>query len=186
MIPPLTATGALPCGRYRCDLVDLKARFVLDPIYSASSKRAQQFADLLQVKAMLDSIDPALVEVGWVGGSFTTDVLDPDDIDCLFVVNGDAFDALPSNSARARVMQFNKPGRIRTKTGLLVDTFVMVRVPVALPWQSGGIDPTYSHYFGLRGAWDDWWLRPTTRGNKGATPTVVGAHPVRGYLEVTW
>lgn len=189
MIPPLGNTGTLPLGRYLCTEDEIEAAFVLDEAFAASTSRRGCFDDWLKAKAMLDALAPAgstLVEGAWVGGSFTTDKMDPDDFDCLFLISQEAFAALPSNNARNKVKEFNKKGRLRQKTGLRVDTFIMVRRPVALPWMGGGIDPAHGDYFGLRGAWDDWWLRKRTSTDKDALPAEAEAHPARGYLEVIW
>ena len=179
------ATKALPLGRYGCDPSEVEAMFVADPRFANSSTRRQVFDDWLAAKAMIDEISPALVECAWVGGSFVTERLDPDDVDSLFIISKEAFDTLSSNRLRGKLMQFNKKGWLRQKTGLRAETFVMVRHPHALPWQGDGVRPELQSDFALRGAWDDWWLR-VRLGSKEDAPILAEAEPVRGYLEVRW
>lgn len=187
MIPALdTTTSYLPLGRYACTLDELKQRYVDDQGLTASSTRAEIFDDLLAAREMLDDVSNDLVEVVWVGGSFVTGVLDPDDIDCTFVINGPAFKALPSNRKRSQVMDFNKRGWLRGKTGLRVESYVLIREPVANPFQGGGIHPDAINYVSVRGAWDDWWMRVRTNPDKTSAPVVDDAAPKRGYLEVSW
>ncbi|UYB35495.1 hypothetical protein N9A08_12795 [Arthrobacter koreensis] len=187
MIPQLNpATSMLPLGRYGCTLAEVKAQYVHSSQFASSSTRAQIFSDLLAVKAMLDAMNLKLVERIWIGGSFVTGALDPDDIDCTFWINAEEFDALPSNSQRNKLLNFNKKGRLRTTTNLRVEPFLVVRVPIANPWSKGGVSADATFYTSLRGAWDDWWQRVRSDPNKATLPIVQDAEPRRGYLEVSW
>lgn len=180
-------TGALPLGRYKASVGDVKVQFVDAPRWSESQTRREVFEDWLQAKDMIDEVSPDLVECAWLSGSFVSTKLDPDDVDCLFVLRASAFDALSSNRMRARLLQFNRKGRIREKTGLRVEPFVMVRRVHVAPWSKDGsvIEEARSD-LALRGAWDDWWLRLRSTDDKAAPPIADDAHPVRGYLEVHW
>ncbi|MFJ1510901.1 hypothetical protein AAIG35_04200 [Cellulosimicrobium funkei] len=164
---------------------EIRSHFVDHVDYASSDTRLQVFEDWLQAKAMIDQLSPDLIEAAWIGGSFVTNRRDPDDMDSLFLINQEAFEALPSNTARTKVMAFNKKGRLREKTGLRVEAFVLVRQPHANPWQGGGVAASCQEDFALRGAWDDWWLR-VRLGGKDDPPTIEEAEPVRGYLEVLW
>lgn len=186
MIPPLDpATNFLPLGRYACTLSDLKREYVDDPRFSGSITRNQIFEDLLDAREMLDHISQDLVEVVWVGGSFVTGVLDPDDIDCTFVISGPELRAF-SNTKRDKVMKFNKNGWLREKTQLRVESFLLVREPIANPWLKDGLHPDAVEYLSVRGAWDDWWMRVRSNPDKTAAPVLADAEPKRGYLEVSW
>ena len=187
VIPPLEpTTGALPLGRWGCTTAELEQQFVNDDMFAGSSTRRQILGDWFQAKSMLDSLSPDLIECAWLGGSFVTAKLDPDDIDSMFILSGEAFDALPSNGKRGQVMDFNVKDKLRLKTGLRVEAFVFVRHAHAMPWSRGStVDPALAPEFAIRGAWDDWWLRDRA-GPKGNLPTVADAKPVRGYLEVRW
>lgn len=187
MIPSLDMTTSyLPLGRYACTLAELKQRYVDDQNMTSSTTRAGIFNDLLAAREMLDDLSKDLVEVVWVGGSFVTGVLDPDDIDCTFIINGPAFRALPSNSKRSKVEKFNKRGWLREKTKLRVESYILIREPVANPFQGGGIHPDAINYVSVRGAWDDWWMRVRTNPDKMSAPVIDDAEPKRGYLEVSW
>jgi hypothetical protein len=101
------------------------------------------------------------------------------------LLRGDAFEALTSNAARNKVLEFNKKGRLRAKTGLRVEPFIFVRKPHPMPWFKDGVNPSCVEEFALRGAWDDWWQRVRV-GKKDKAPTIEEAQPIRGYLEVRW
>ena len=176
----------LPLGRYGCTVGDVEARYVTDAQFANSSTRPQIFSDLNAVKGMLDKIDENLVERVWIGGSFVTGEVDPDDIDCTFWINANVFYGLPSNSQRNKLMELNKKGQLRAKTNLRVEPFLVVRIPIANPWSKGGVSAEATFYTSLRGAWDDWWQRVRTTSNKATLPVLQDAEPRRGYLEVSW
>ena len=134
---------------------------------------------------MLTALGPDLIEAVWIGGSFVTGQLDPDDIDCTFVLSAPAFRLL-SNRKKSHIQAFNKKNAIRNKTGLRVETFLLLREPIAMPWSRTGLNEDAIEYVSVRGAWDDWWLRTRTNPDKGADPVVEDAEPRRGYLEVMW
>lgn len=187
MIPALdTTTSYLPLGRYACTLDELKHCYVDDHRFVGSATRPDVFDDLLAAREILDDISEDLVEVVWVGGSFVTGVLDPDDIDCTFVLNGPAFKALPSNRKRRDVLDLNKKGWLRDKTGLRVESFILIREPIANPFSKGGVHADAINYVSVRGAWDDWWMRVRSNPDKASVPVVEDAEPKRGYLEVSW
>ncbi|TAP45633.1 hypothetical protein [Arthrobacter sp. S39] len=187
MIPALdTTTNFLPLGRYACTLDELKQQYVDDPRFTGSTTRAAIYDDFLAARKMLDAISPDLIEKVWVGGSFVTGLTDPDDLDCTFVISGPAFRALDTNGLRAKVMAFNKKGWVRKKAFLRVETFLLVREPIANPWLKDGLHPDAVAYLSVRGAWDDWWMRVRTNPDKSAAPVLEDAEPKRGYLEVSW
>jgi len=183
-IPTRSAEGFLPLGRYLCGLEEFKAEFVDAAQFTSSASRAGIFQDLLGVIDILEDLSADLIESIWIGGSFVTDKLDPDDIDCLFVLSGVAFDGLSSNTKRRRVTQFNVDGWTRRKLRLRVETFILVRVAFANPWERGGVHPDAAPYTQVRGAWDDWWLRVRTGEGPTDPPRIESAEPKRGYLEV--
>jgi hypothetical protein len=182
-IPLRSAEGLLPLGRYLCDLDELEAEFVDDAQFAGSSTRGEIFTHLLAVIEMFKEFSADLIESIWIGGSFVTDKPDPDDIDCLFVLNGAVFDGL-SNSKRQNVQKFNRKGMVRDKLSLRVETFILVRVAFANPWERGGVHPDAAPYTQVRGAWDDWWLRVRTGEGPDDPPRIESAEPKRGYLEV--
>lgn len=155
------------------------------PQFAGSATREPVFEDFLSAVGLLRSFSADLIEGVWVGGSFVTSKPDPDDIDCLFVLSGGAFDALPSNGQRHKVNLFNRKGYLREKHQLRVESFLLVRTPIAQPWAKGGVHPDAAPYAQVRGAWDDWWLRTRTGELPDEDPRIESAEPRRGYLEVT-
>ncbi len=184
VIPPFDpTTGGLPRGRYLCSVDEIEALLV--EAFEDSSTRSECFQHWLQAKAMLDALAAGLVQAAWVGGSFTTTKKDPDDVDAVFLLDAQVFDDL-SNTSKGKINKFNQKDWLRKKTGLRVESFIIVRRPVANPWDREGLDPEALEYFSLRGRWDDWWMRARTDEDKTTPPTLVDAEPVRGYLEVIW
>jgi len=184
-IPPLESSGLLPLGRFPCSLDELEADFVDSSTFATSATRPAVFADFLSVVGLLRAFDADLIERVWIGGSFVTDKPDPDDIDCLFILSGDRFDALPSNTKKNQVRQFNRKGWVREKLNLRVEAFLLIRVPFANPWEGDGVRADARPYTQVRGAWDDWWLRTRTGEGPNDPPRLESAEPRRGYLEVT-
>lgn len=156
-----------------------------DQDFIESTTRRDLYEEFLAASDMLEVISEDLIEAVWVGGSFVTGVQNPEDIDCTFVISGPAFRALPSNSKRNQVMKFNVKGWLKSKAELRVESFILVREPIANPWLRGGLHPDAVEYLSVRGAWDDWWLRVRTSPDKEAPPTLEDAEPKRGYLEVS-
>ncbi|MGO4383857.1 DUF6932 family protein [Specibacter sp. RAF43] len=185
MIPPLEPnTGALPPGRYRCSLAEFETAYVDAPDFDASTTRREIYDHFQKTYSMLSSL--VAVEAVWIGGSFVTSEANPDDIDCLFHINAEAFKALPSNSKRNQIREFSKKGRVREKLGYRIEPFVMVRDLFANPWSKGGVSEAATPFFALRGAWDDWWQRERSDPDRSAAPALVDAGPTKGYLEVTY
>ena len=178
MIPPITADGHLPLGRHRCDLGELEQTFVLDAQFRSSAVRKEIFGDLCQVIELFNAFGTDLMELVWVGGSFTSDKPDPGDIDCLFMLDQEVFDSL-SNTQRAKLLKLKRKDYVREKFNLKVEPFILVREEFENPWEKDWVAEKAVHYLAARGAWDDWWQR--IRGTAGGTSST----PVRGYLEVT-
>jgi hypothetical protein len=183
-IPARSSEGLLPLGRYLCDLDELEATFVDGSEFEASSTREAIFKDLLSVVKLFEGFSATLIESIWVGGSFVSSKLNPDDIDCLFVLNGVAFDALASNALRNKLMKFNRKNFVRETLELRVESFILIRAAFANPWERGGVHPDAAPYTQVRGAWDDWWQRVRTGEGPDDPPLLESAEPKRGYLEV--
>lgn len=180
MIPCLDPeTGLLPLGRHVCAADEVEIAFVKDIAFAGSATRQGLWGDWNAALATLEGA--VTVHAAWLGGSFTTSKMDPDDIDVTFIINGD--DYLQRSPADKQVVSlFLGGGQVRAQLGLRVDTFVIT-------WQrylQGPILPVQMEYFGARGYWDDWWQRhrlaPKT--NPPTPPTPGDAVPRRGYLEV--
>lgn len=181
------STGALPRGRFPCQLEDVHAEFVAAPWASVSATRGEIWDGFLKTIGLYRAIDPGLPEAVWIGGSFVTNKVDPDDIDVTFLLREDRYEAL-SNKKQHRVDRISARerggavSRLRAKLGLRVDCFHFVCVVAPWPW-AADMSVDEATYFRTRGLWDDWWQR-ILGGPKGSPASPTDALPRRGFLEV--
>lgn len=184
-VPPLEPTGLLPLGRHVCDLDEIRAAFVDATQFATSTSRDQIYADFLSALEFLrEKFAVELVETVWIGGSFTTEKLDPEDIDVSFILNGVEHDQL-SGTKRDKLSKLLRVGGFAA-LDLSVDGFMIVRHLIANPWAGAGLTEEAIAPMSKRGAWDDWWSRHRTNGAKDEPPTIEDAALVRGYLEVNF
>lgn len=175
----------MPLGRFGCSLDELAVAFVDASPFASSQTRAGIFDELLSVIELFESFSPSLIESIWIGGSFVTSKIDPNDIDCLFILSSEAYNGL-SKTKQQKVARLGHKNHVREKFNFRVEPFVMVRAVIASPWElGGGITREAASYTEIRGAWDDWWLRARTTEDPNDDPLAESAHPRRGYLEVT-
>lgn len=179
MLPRLDAkTGALPLGRFGVTLDEIKGGFVDAVLFSGSSTRKQIWQDFLSATSALRSIVP-VINV-WVGGSFLTDKLDPDDIDLVYWCEDELVNKVTDPCERMLLQLFAR-NQVRTMTGLRVDTRYCQWY--LYPEADRGTCRAHETYACRRGYWDDFWMRRRT-GEKGAAPQRADALPKRGYFEV--
>ncbi len=88
MIPPFTEDGFLPPGVHTATLDEFEKRFVNS---TSSARRLELFGRLKQV--MVDAHRTPWVRHAYVAGSFVTSKPNPEDFDCLLVVDPAAADA---------------------------------------------------------------------------------------------
>ena len=114
-----------------------------------------------------------------MGGGFISAKLSPSDLDVTFIVSAEVHGSL-SNSKRQKI------AKLCRRAYASVDAFIVARRRIANPWshQRGEIKDEVTGYAGLRGAWDDWWVRDRIHGKKEEGPILADADPVRGYVEV--
>jgi len=172
------STGLLPLGRFGASLEEIRAAFVEDAAFSASSTRSEIWTHFESATDELRRIVP--VSFAWIGGSFTTSKVDPDDIDVVYWAEDRKIDAVIDDED-ASLLEIFARNQVRALTGLRVDTRVC-------HWHvqpATGIQPTLEHnnYVKLRGFWDDFWLRKRA-GLKTDPPIRADALPRRGYFEV--
>ena len=179
MIPPLDpATGLLPLGRQVCSADEVEIAFVKDILFFGSATRRAIWDDWNDALSTLQST--VIVHAAWIGGSFTTSKLDPEDIDVTFVING-ADLRQRSVPEQQIIAPFVGGGQLKSVLGLQVDSYI-------LPWEclpdpSQGMNYFRDQYYVWRGYWDDWWQR-ARQTPKGSPPVPADALPRRGYLEV--
>lgn len=187
MIPPLdSTTGHLPLGRYRCSLEEIEACFVEDLQFATSITRRSRFDGLKNYIAAWNFIqkkvgDPDVLMALWIGGSFTSSMLDPDDVDVSPQVNGLKLAALSGKpGTKALKTLFGHRPTVVKEYG--VEPFPITWYPVASPF-AGTCSILEADYYQTRGALDDFWQRVRPDGPKVA-PRLDDAPSRRGYLEV--
>lgn len=179
MLPVLdSTTGLIPFGRYNVTLDDIKRYYVDDVRFATSSTRAPIWSDFGEATKGLRSIVPVVCV--WIGGSFLTCKIDPDDIDLVYWCHDTELSNVTDPRARHLLQEFAH-NRIRAGTELRVDTRIC-------PWH---MDPEadkratleHQNYSQHRGFWDDFWMRMRS-GPKDQPAQLTDALPKRGYFEV--
>ena len=131
MIPALDpATGWLPLGRHPCTQGEIEAAFVTAPEFSTSPTRPQIWRDWLTGLQVLQRA--VLVHGAWLGGSFTTSKVDPEDLDVTFLINGE--DMRGRTPQEQTVITLFGSSQVKA-LGLRLDTYAIAREGVPLPWQ---------------------------------------------------
>jgi len=97
MIPPFTVTGVLPLGVHPATLVEITARFG----QSSELRRVQ----MESVRWMIDLATRAGVQRIVLNGSFVTDILEPNDVDCVLLI-GSGF---PSDATATKELDVGLP-----------------------------------------------------------------------------
>jgi hypothetical protein len=165
---PDSVTGLIPVGRYNVTIDDVKRYYVDDDRFATSCTRAPIWSDF---------------EVCvWIGGSFLTSKVDPDDIDLVFWCHDAEISKVTHPSARL-LLQFFADNSIRARTGLRVDTRCCLwhMNPEA---HNGSTTAQHQDYLLRRGYWDDFWMRKRS-GAKDQPAQLADALPRRGYIEVS-
>ena len=179
MFPAIdAATGTLPVGRFPATLAQVKATYVDAPEFAGSSTRSEIWDDFDDATRVLRDIVP--VAYVWIAGSFTTDKLDPDDLDVIYWCEDRLVD-LVTDVRDKQILELFAKNQVRHTTGYRLDTRYgrwhvhpeADRMPKA----------EHMSYAAIRGYWDDFWLR--SRSGAKTDPLVRDdALPRRGYLEV--
>lgn len=179
MLPLLNSdTGALPMGRYGASIGDVEQGFVDAPHFSSSVTRKEIWEDFWSATSELRRIVPVICV--WVGGSFLTEKVDPDDIDVVYWCQDEFVDRVTDPKDRM-LLQLFAQNQIRRKTGLRVDTRYCRWY--LYPEADRGTTLEFEQYASQRGYWDDFWMRSRS-GAKGAAPRLTDALPRRGYCEI--
>jgi hypothetical protein len=154
--------------------------FVKDVSFSGSATRRKIWSDWNDALAVLQSA--VTVHAVWIGGSFTTSKVDPEDIDVTYIVNAAELRRQQGQQEQKIISIFGTPGRVKSELSLDVDSFMITWecIPSPLP---PGMNSFQDLYYWARGHWDDWWQR-VKQGPKGGPPVPADAVLRRGYLEV--
>lgn len=181
MLPALdTQTGLLPLGRYGATLDAIKQHYVDAPQFLVSTTRAEIWQHFESATVGIRSVVPVVCV--WIGGSFLTDKMDPDDIDLVYWCQDVLVDRIVADSQNALLLQMFAENKVRAETRLRVDT----RVCKWHLFPGAHLADSVEHrsYALSRGFWDDFWMRKRT-GAKTDPPQIADALPRRGYFEVT-
>lgn len=145
----------LPPGRHPCSLDDFADRFAHERT-TDRVRRQLILDDFLTFRDQQLRCGLAIISY-WIDGSFTSDKIDPGDIDITTVVDGpasapiDDFADWLNPKDRWKTLPHPRVGRT-----LLVDGYAVVKVP--------DNHPTCADYLRTRGYWDDWWQRSRATG----------------------
>lgn len=179
MLPALDVqSGLLPLGRYAATLDEIKKGYVDDPRFSTSTTRSEIWEHFVSATAGIRSVVPVVCV--WVGGSFLTEKLDPDDIDLVYWCEDTLVDHV-TDPQDMLLLQLFATNRLRADLKLRVDTrYCKWHL---YPEADRGTTVEHQSYALVRGYWDDFWMRKRT-GQKNDPPQIGDALPKRGYFEL--
>ncbi|WP_137875458.1 hypothetical protein [Rhodococcus sp. Q] len=187
MIPTTDpASGNLPVGRYTCTLEEVQQAFVDDPQFAGSSTRQRLFKGLVRYMAEWERLEEMVgtsdvLRRIWVGGSFTTSKLHPEDVDVSPILDGPKLDAIKGKPGCGKMSKLfeNRDSVVRD---FGVEPFPVTWWPVTT-MHAREISIFEHDYVLARGLMDDFWQRVRSSPVKGPL-TVADSEPRRGYLEV--
>lgn len=186
------STGCLPPGRYRVTPDQAKVILVEADRFGQSATRQRLWRGFERYMArffVLETKYPqivgaeSLVHCVWLGGSYVSTKVDPDNIDLTVFVDDMAARALRGQVGASWLREAFDRVSVKASFGLS-PTRVGYR-QIASVFQPDKLCIEDQEYLRDRGAWDDWWQRRRQPGIEKMAPTVETARPTRGYLEVT-
>ncbi|WP_405783195.1 hypothetical protein OG512_30390 [Streptomyces sp. NBC_01378] len=184
--------GHLHPGRYQVDLDDAQAFLVSAPIFAESVTRPGLWEGLERYLVRFWSLDEryaeplgslALVDRLWLGGSFVSSRVNPANIDVTVFIDHDAEKVVRNREGARWLTDAFQRDAVKDEFGLSPLRVRYVKVPS--PFKTKELTQDDRHYYGDRGAWDDWWQRRRASDQVKDGPTVETAAARRGYLEVT-
>ncbi|PWI43639.1 hypothetical protein [Streptomyces sp. ICBB 8177] len=192
MIPEWGDDGFLRPGRYRLSPENAEKLLVKDLIFKDSETRARLWTGLesylsrffeLEERHREDVGDVSLVHAIWLGGSYVSTKVNPQNIDLTVLIDDRAASAMKGlPGSRWLLSAFNREARL-DEFG--VSPLPVRYRPIVSVFRAERLDAEDQAYLRERGAWDDWWQRCRTSGVDKSEPTIESAAPRRGYLEVT-
>lgn len=197
-IPPFNEQGHLPPGRYSVTLEQLEERFVRHADFASSETRPDRwrgFREYISLwkdvqRRVEQDLDRPLVKAIWLGGSFISAKLDPNNVDLALFVDGDSLAICKQKGQSGRISLLS--GRDKMTRTLHVTPSIVPYRYVRSPWDMYRDNPAYQapytgehfRYVGQRGCFDDWWLRMRPEGEDKGAPTAHTGAWARGYVEV--
>lgn len=184
--------GFLAPGRYRLDPEQAEQQLVHDPRFASSETRQSLWQGMetylsrffdLEDRHRAVAGDRSLIHALWLGGSYVSTKLNPQNIDLTVLIDEGAVAAMRGlEGTRWLASAFNRKARLAE---LGVSPLRVGYRPIVSVFRSERLDPTEQKYLRERGAWDDWWQRCRPDGVDKSEPTLHSAAPRRGYVEVT-
>ena len=161
----------LPLGRYLASFEELEKLYV--PKDDKNRRTIwEAFQDVLnQLRGVLNSVAAV-----WIGGSFITSETEPHDIDVVFIITEDAFNAATTDAARFALWVLSNNASTPPRLNPLVDGYLLV-VP---PTEYSLIDKRMTAYAQQRGYWDQFWSKTRFLD----TNDERWRYPAAGYVEV--
>lgn len=175
MIPDLTDEGLLPIGRFQCTMDEVEAVFVKGQRFAGSATREDVWMGIHAFLAEMADLR-ARIPATFLGGSFTTGKLDPDDGDLSPLID---MSRIQSDTTRRVVLETVKAA----KSNLKLDVFPIRWRPEDISLTPVVRTQAVQEYLLDRGQWDDFWQRRVAREDRSAFVR-THAFPARGYLEV--
>lgn len=168
-------TGLLPVGRFPLTLDEVCAQYVQDSVFSGSVTRGELWTEWENHRCSVEAAVGSLGRV-WLGGSFVSGKLDPQDIDVVYLLPAQDYDRLEPEDRGFLMDLCDKEWCHRT--GMRIDAYG-VRLPDEIPfWQlAGGYSQKAGNSFRDIGIFDEIWQR-TRCEDSDASPLR------RGYVEV--
>lgn len=183
-----------PHGRFRVSLEDATHNLVDHQRFANSQTRGAIWEDMLHylaVWARLQGDHAAtldgrrLLHYAWIGGSFASSQMSPDNLDFALVVDGEARDLLFGKHGCGWLSKAFNRTYVRDKLQLRLSPLKLIYRPVVSPFVPQNLTHAEREYLQTRGGWDDWWQRCRDLAVSDRAPTVHTAPPRRGYVEVT-
>lgn len=190
--PFLDDSDHLPVGRHSLSWDDAEALLVTNSLFAGSTRRPILWAGLTRYIARFDLLAEKyedvlagvpLVHFIWIGGSFASKKLEPNQMDISIAVDQSGRRALAGKPGAGWFAHATSREKCVKDFG--VSPLDIPYVVIPSPFRSGTLSSDDQNYLRERGAWDDWWQRMRTEGQEDCPPTAQTAMPVRGYLEVT-
>lgn len=183
-IPDLGPDGLLPVGRHAASLPEIHTHFVLP--FTGSRTRSEVWEGFLDYLSSWDEAEHAIgVEVlrgVWIGGSFTSAVVNPSDIDVSPIYEQTAMSDLTGTPGIGDLKRLFAH-RERVRDSYKVEPFPVPWLPIASTLYPKRLTPAERDTLAVRGGVDAWWGRARPSGPRTAPvpPTTLAD---RGYLEV--
>lgn len=184
--------GFLEPGRYRLDPEQAEQQLVYNPIFASSETRQTLWQGLETYLSRFFDLedrhrevigDRSLIHALWLGGSYVSTKLNPQNVDLTVLIDEGAVAALRGlEGTRWLASAFNRKARLAEHG---VSPLRVGYRPIVSVFRSERLDPAEQAYLRERGAWDDWWQRCRPDGVDKSEPTLHSAAPRRGYVEVT-